>query len=225
MSPVIIPALRPPGVLARLRRLPAVMLAVIVPLLCNGAHAEEKGWYAGGGVSLTDYRGPGVIQDLSGHGLAGTARLQTQAVPWQLFFGYRGTHHLGLEFEYLHLDGQEGKLDLTSPVINSVDGHRETDGFSLRGQGVYPLSRIFSLFANAGIYIWHVHSAASSLASATAVAAVEDHRGVSPRGGLGLEAIISSRSTLRFHWSAILFSSETTNVYSFDFVHYFGKGP
>ncbi len=207
-----------------LRRPLMIALLTVMPWVGNGLHAEETGWYAGGGGSITDYQGPAVIKDLSGHGLDGTARLDTQAFPWQLFFGYRGTHHLGLEFEYLHLDKLEGTLDLTAPVVNSVDGLRETDGFSVRGHGAYPISRMFSLLATAGFYVWHVHSAASSLASATAVAAVEDHRGVAPRGGLGIEAIVTARSTLRFHWSAIFFSNEITNVYSFDFVHYFGKG-
>jgi len=200
-------------------------MLVAASLIGDRAHGDEKGWYAGAGGSITDYQGPGVIQDLSGHGLAGTSRLNTVAFPWQLFLGYRGTHHLGLEFEYLHLNKLKGKLDLTAPVINSVDGDRETDGFSLQGHGTYPVTRMFSLLATAGFYVWHVHSAASSLASATAVAEVEDHRGVSPRAGLGLEAAIAERSTLRFRWSAIVFSNEVTNVYSFDFVHYFGKGP
>lgn len=203
-------------------------MAVVVAVglsFAGPSGAEEEGWYAGGGGSVTDYKGPDVIRDLSGQGLAGTSALKTQAFPWQLFFGYRGVHHLGFEAGYLHLDALEGKLDLTAPVINRVDGSRETDGFSLLIDGSLPVRRGFTLVANGGVYIWHIHSAASSLASATAVAAVNDHRGVAPRVGFGLEANISERSTLRVQWNIMRLHHETTHLYSIDFVHYFGKGP
>lgn len=191
----------------------------------RAAAAEEQGWYAGGGVALTDYKEPDAIADLSRRGLAGTSRLNTQAVPWELFFGYRGRHHVGFEAGYLHLDRQEGKLDLTAPVQDSVDALQETDGFSALASVAHPLTRILSLQANIGMYLWHIQSQASSLASQTAVSAVVDHRGIGPRIGLCLEAIVSERSTLRFGWNMFRIYHETTSVYAFSFIHYFGKGP
>lgn len=184
----------------------------------------ERGWYAGGGVSLTDYKEPPAIADLSVRGLAGSPRLSTNAVPWQLFFGYRGAYNLGFEAGYLHLDKQTGKLDLTAPVNDSVDAMQETDGFSLQVNGALPLSRVFSVVGSTGLYIWHIESTAYSLASQTAVSATVNHRGIGPQAGLAVEAIVSARSTLRVGWRLMRVNHETANVYTFEFAHYFG-GP
>jgi hypothetical protein len=186
--------------------------------------AVELGWYAGGGVALTDYEEPDIGNDMAVRGLVGVGRLNTQAVPWELFLGYRAANRLGLEVGYLHLDRQEGKMDLTAPFQSSVDAMQETDGFSLLARGALPVSRIFSIVANGGVYLWHIESTASSLASQTAVSAIVDHRGLAPRGGIGVEAIVSERSTLRVEWHVMRIFHRTTDVYSFNFVHYFGAG-
>ena len=206
-------------------RLGGVLAAVLMLTLSHPAAAvEEVGWYAGGGVALTDYKEPDISVDLSKRGLVGTSRLKTQDVPWELFFGYRAGNYLGFEVGYLHLDKQRGSMDLTAPFQSSVDAMQETDGFSILGRGAVPVSRVFSVVANAGIYIWHIESTASSLAGQTAVSAILDHRGVAPRIGLGIEAIVSERSTLRFEAHALRINHQTTGVFSFNFVHYFGGG-
>jgi OmpA-like transmembrane domain len=154
----------------------------------------------------------------------GTSHLKTQYVPWELLFGYRAGNYLGFEVGYLHLDKQRGSMDLTAPFQASADAMQETDGFSILGRGALPVSRVFSVVANAGIYIWHIESTASSLAGQTAVSAVLDHRGVAPRMGLGIEAIVSARSTLRFEANMMRIHHQTTGVFSFNFVHYIGDG-
>lgn len=200
----------------------AVGLAALTAAAPAAAAGVERGWYAGGGVSLTNYREPDAITDLSVRGLAGTPRLHTDALPWQLFFGYRGAHLLGFEAEYLHLDKQVGKLDLTAPVGASVDSMQETDGFSLQVNAALPLTRVFSLVGSGGFYIWHIESTAYSLASQTAVSATVHHRGVGPRLGVAVEAIVSARSTFRVGWQLLRVYNHTANLYTFEFAHYFG---
>jgi len=205
------------------RRLAAALAAGLMLSLSHAAAAmEELGWYGGGGVALTNYKEPDIASELSKRGLVGAGRLSTQAVPWELFFGYRAGNYLGFEAAYLHLDRQEGSMDLTQPFQASVDAMQETDGFSLLARGALPVSRVFSVVANAGIYLWHIESTASSLAGQTAVSAILDHRGVGPRAGLGVEAIVSERSTLRFEWHEMRLHHQTAAVFSFNFVHYFG---
>lgn len=208
-----------------LRHLAGALAAVIMlPLSHSAAAVEELGWYGGGGIALTNYKEPDISVDMSKRGLAGTSRLSTQAVPWELIFGYRASNWLGFEVGYLHLDKQEGAMDLTAPFQSSVDAMQETDGFSILARGAMPFSRVFSVVANAGIYIWHIESTASSLAGQTAVSAILDHRGVAPRIGLGIEAIVSERSTLRFEAHMIGINHQTAGVFSVNFLHYFG-GP
>ena len=216
---------RPLATCPALARLCAAVLGAAVAAGAPAAVAGvEQGWYAGGGVSLTDYHEPNAITDLSVAGLAGTPRLHTDAVPWQLFFGYRGSHLLGFEAGYLHLDKQVGKLDLTAPVNDSVDSMQETDGFSLELNAALPLSRVFSVVGSGGFYIWHIESTAYSLASQTAVSATVHHRGIGPRLGVAVEAIVSARSTFRVGWHLLNFYNQTADVYTFEFAHYFG-GP
>jgi hypothetical protein len=207
------------------RRAAGVLAALIMlPLSHSAAAVEELGWYGGGGIAATNYKEPDLSVDMSKRGLVGTSRLTTQAVPWELVFGYRASNYLGFEVGYLHLDKQAGSMDLTAPFLSSVDAMQESDGFSLLGRGALPLSRVFSVVANAGIYIWHIESTASSLAGQTAVSALLEHRGVAPRMGLGLEAIVSERSTLRFEAHVIGINHQTAGVFSINFLHYFG-GP
>lgn len=210
----------------KLRLLTGMLAALVMLALSPSAAAvEQTGWYGGGGIAFTNYKEPDISADLSKRGLVGTSRQSTQDVPWELVFGYRASNYLGFELGYLHLDKQAGSMDLTEPFQDSVDAMQETDGFSLLARGALPLSRVFSVVANAGIYLWHIESTASSLAGQTAVSAILSHRGLAPRAGVGVEAIVSERSTLRFEVHAIGINHQTAGVFSINFLHYFGARP
>lgn len=200
------------------------LTGLAVWLAASTLHAEENGWYGGGGLGASNYEGRDVDEDLGKRGLTGNSELGSDGVPWGLFFGYRSSGHYGFEAGYFHLDRQAGDTRLVAPVQDTVDAVKETDGFYLLVHGSLPVATHTSVVANLGAYLWKIETSAASLAGQTAVSATKVHRGLAPRYGLGVEQAVSGRSALRLYGHRFLIDGENSGVLRLDFVHYLGTG-
>jgi len=168
--------------------LKSVVWAFII-LLCHAGnlHAQEPGWYVGGGagIGVTD-----LDEDFWSDSTVTSPELDNSGVGYNLYAGYRLQRYFALEVGYLRFadtvftgfsNGDEGTIWVEGPI----EGSTELQGITIQGVGLWTLlGGDLELYLKGGMYMWDTRAKYSE--TINAIHRFNDDGG-SLIGGMGVE--------------------------------------
>jgi len=179
-----------------------ISLATIAgALAASGAQAAGvNGWYGGAalGGSQQHFGGGQVDDALGNQGLTSSSSIDRSAGTLNLFGGYQFNPNFALEGGYVNLGKFSYSSSVSSPAMDTVNGHLGVQGADLAALGLLPLNEQWSLYGKAGALYAKTKLDASS-GGAVAVSD-ESHTGTSPLLGAGLNYDLTRKVALRGEW-------------------------
>jgi OmpA-OmpF porin, OOP family len=151
--------------------LSTLLLSATLGAAAFGAHAQDKGFYAGAGVGQS-FVDEGVFDD--------------EDTAFSVFGGYQFNPYFGLEAGYADF----GKIEATG-----VGAALEADTAYLTAVGSLPITDNFSAYAKAGFHSWNLDSELPGLVSNS------DESGTDPTYGLGVQYRFTDHVALRGEYS------------------------
>jgi OOP family OmpA-OmpF porin len=151
--------------------LSTLLLSATLGVAAFGAHAQDKGFYAGAGVGQS-FVDEGIYDD--------------EDTAFSVFGGYQFNPYFGLEAGYADF----GKIE-----AKGVGPALEADTAYLTAVGSLPITDNFSAYAKAGFHNWNLDSELPGLVSDS------DDSGTDPTYGLGVQYRFTDHVALRGEYS------------------------
>ena len=152
--------------------LSSLLLSATLGVAAFGAHAQDKGFYAGAGVGQS-FVDEGVYDD--------------EDTAFSVFGGYQFTRYFGVEAGYADF----GKIEADVAAAPALEG----DSAYLTAVGTLPITEKFSAYAKAGLHRWNLDD------TLPGVVGNDDDSGTDPTYGVGAQYRFTDHVALRGEYS------------------------